>query len=144
MKNWFKSWEFGFYLVSLLLLVAIPFGYFIGSLAFSIWALYSFKWIVKSKNFKINKSILPFLLFSIVFFASLIWSQDSNATIHGITRQLPLLFFATVGMFLPVLPQNKVHKIIKIFAIFVSFLAIVLIIIAAFKYQKYQYKNFLF
>ncbi|MGY0391272.1 O-antigen ligase family protein [Bizionia sp. KMM 8389] len=144
MNNLVKSWESGFWVVSLLVLVAVPFGYFVGSLAFVIWVIYSGFWIVKTKNFKVNKALYPFLLFSLMAFLSLLWSQDHRSTLHGIGRQLPLFLFAIVGLFLPKISKQKLQQTLNVFAVFLSVLAVVLFTIAAFKYQKYQYLGFLY
>lgn len=144
MNNIIRSWESGFYLASLILLVSIPFGYFISSLAFAIWALYSCFWIIMRKNFKINKFMFPLLFFSVITLISLLWTQDYESTLHGIGRQFPLFVFATIGVFLPTIPKYKLQQILKVFAVFLCFLAIALLTLAVFKYQKYQYKNFLY
>ncbi len=144
MINITKSWDSGFFGVSLLLLVSIPFGYFFSSLTFVIWAIYSFVWIIKEKKFKLNKLALPLLFFSVLFFISLLWSQDLSSTLHGIGRQLPLFVFALVGVFLPEISEQKFRLMLKKYAVLLCVLGVILFLMAILKYQKYQYRNFLF
>ncbi|MCX7551333.1 O-antigen ligase family protein [Xanthomarina sp. F2636L] len=139
-----KSWESGFCAVSLLLLISIPFGYFLGNLAFALWSLYSFFWIIKKKSFMPNKQFFPLLFFSITLYASVLWSQDYASTLHGIGRQSSLFIFAIVGVFLPKLSKQKLKQVLNVYAVFLSALGVVFLAIAAFKYHKYQYKSFLY
>ena len=137
-------WERNFYIVSLVLLTSIPFGYFLSSMVFAIWFVFCVAWGIKNKHFKIDKKLLPFLIFSVFSFISIIWSQDQIQTVHGIGRQIPLLLFPVAGMFLPSISYQGFKQTFKLFSLFICGLGVIFIFLAIFKYQKYQYESFLF
>ena len=137
-------WERTFSFLSLVLLSSILFGYFISSLAFGIWTSFSIVWIIKTKSFKLKKALVPFVIFGLFSFLSIIWSIDRDQTLHGISRQLPLLLFGLVALFLPRLTVNQIRSIINQFILFICGLSLVLIILALIRYNKYEYLGFLF
>ncbi|MCF1190317.1 O-antigen ligase family protein [Mangrovimonas sp. AS39] len=140
----FKKWEKGFGLITFLLLVSIPFGYFISSLVFGIWSIYSIVFGVRFSAFKIKRGLIPLLLFSLVTVASFFWTQDVSDTVHGIVRQIPLLLFSIAGLFLPIISNHIVNRVFRFFSYFLTVLALILIGLALIKFQTYQYYGFLF
>lgn len=137
-------WETIFSYLTLVLLCSILLGYFFSSLAFGIWFAFSIIWIVKIKQFHIQKAIIPFLCFSLFSIISVIWSVDKSQTIHGIGRQAPLFLFAISGIFLPKISLLEVRKIFNRFSVFVCCLATILIILAVLRYYKYEFEEFLY
>lgn len=137
-------WETIFSYLTLVLLSSILLGYFFSSLAFGIWFTFSIIWIVKIKQFHIQKAIIPFLCFSLFSIISVIWSVDKSQTIHGIGRQAPLFLFAISGIFLPKISLLEVRKIFNRFSVFVCCLATILIILAVLRYYKYEFEEFLY
>ncbi len=144
MNQYNYSWSSLFNIATLLLLMSIPFGYFLGSLAFGIWFSICVLWGYFEKHFKLKRVLLPLLVFTLFSFITIIWTQDTERTLHAIGRQLPLLLFPVAGMFLPPISRTHITKILKQYSVFLCFLIVVLILIASFKYTKYQYKDFLF
>ncbi|MDG4715193.1 O-antigen ligase family protein [Winogradskyella marincola] len=137
-------WETIFSYLTLVLLCSILLGYFFSSLAFGIWFAFSIIWILKIKQFHIQKAIIPFLCFSLFSIISVIWSVDKSQTIHGIGRQAPLFLFAISGIFLPKISLLEVRKIFNRFSVFVCCLATILIILAVLRYYKYEFEEFLY
>ena len=138
------NWEKGFLIISLALLISVPLGYFLSSLAFGIWFVYSLSWGITKRFFKLKTESIPFILFSLFGISSIIWSQDGGNTTKAIIRQAPLFFFAVATLFLPKVDKNKIISLFRIFTLFIAGFGLILIILAFFKYQKYQYLGFLY
>lgn len=130
--------------LTLILLTSIVFGYFIGNLIFGFWITYIFYFSFKTKTFSPSKKKYPMILFSTLFFLSVLWTADRQETVSGIMRQLPLFFFAVSPLFLPKISTELVKRIFLLFSIFMSLLSFVFIVLAVFKFIKYGYLGFLF
>lgn len=133
-----------FLVFTVLLLCSIPFGYFISSLAFSLWFIYVLWSGINYKQFYFKKELLPFILFNVWMFCSFFWSQDPPYTITSIGRQLTLFLFPLAGLFIPRINKKTVDKLMIGFALALTFLGLVLIVLALIKYNKYHYKPLLF
>lgn len=144
MKVKIDGFEKGFWILSLLLLISVPFGYFYSSLLFGLWMALSIIWIVRGKHFKINRSILPFFGFSALFVISVLWSTDTQLSLQKLPRQLPLLLIAVAGLFLPKISMRNYRIFIRNLLVFFAVFALVMIGIALSKYIKFQYQGFLF
>ncbi|MBV7269167.1 O-antigen ligase family protein [Winogradskyella luteola] len=137
-------WKSLFGYLTLVLLSSILLDYFYSSLAFGFWFAFVVTWVVKTKQFYIDKSLLPFFIFTLFSFITIAWSVDKPQTMHAIGRQTPLFLLAIAGMFLPKLSNDIIKSIFDRFSVFVSGLSILLTILAIIKYYKYGFEGFLY
>ena len=140
-----KPGQNSFFLVSLILLISLPFGFFWSSLSTGLWIAHAVFWYFehhqKGSN---NRLILLWLLFCIYLFLSVIWGHNLKLGLSAITNKLYLLIIPLAGLFLPKISLKTLKKLIHCFSVFLSLTAIVFFLIALNRWFIYQYDAFLF
>ncbi len=117
----------------ILLLLSIPLGYAVNSIALGIFvgvSLITFK----KENFKIQKNIvLPVLLY-LLMVLSLIWTLSVPRTLSSLSKELPLLLIPLGFFIIKPLTKDQIYKILKYYSYGMLGYAIFYFIKAAVRY----------
>jgi len=117
----------------ILLLLSIPLGYAVNSIALGIFFGVSLI-TLKKENFKIQKNlVLPFLLY-LLMVLSLIWTLSVSRTLSSLSKEIPL-FLIPLGFFIiKPFTKDQVYKILKYYSYGMLGYAIFYFIKAAVRY----------
>ncbi len=121
----------------IVLLLTIPLGYAVSSIATGIFTLITLI-TFKKNNFKWEKSMILPILFYFLLASSIFWTNDVQATTKAISKVLPLLVFPVCFMILPKTNTQTKQTIIKYYSIGIVFFAIFYILRSAFKFIQTQ------
>ncbi len=103
------------FLAVILVLITIPLGYAIGSLALGLFVfitIISFK----KANFNIDKNLIYPIVLYFLMLLSLIWSLDSKATLTALSKTLPFLLIPICFLVSPRFTEIQKQKIISYFS----------------------------
>lgn len=121
------------FVTAILLLLSIPLGYAVNSIALGIFvgvSLITFR----KENFKIQKNIaLPFLLY-LLMVLSLIWTLSVSRTLSSLSKELPLLLIPLGFFMIKPFTKEQLFKIFKYYSYGMLGYAIFYFIKAAVRY----------
>lgn len=109
-------------------------------IGFSIISLFC----VRKPNNKFLKSLLFPILFFFLMLASLLWTRDFEKSLFGIQKQLPLVVFPLLFIFLPSFTQKTRNVIFKSYSFSMALFAIYYLANAVLKYFEKNDTSFFF
>ncbi|MBP2283635.1 O-antigen ligase [Flavobacterium sp. CG_23.5] len=120
-------------LALIVVLLTLPLSYAVNSITilfFALTALFSFR----KNNFRIEKYLIAPIILYLLMVISIFWSQDVNATLKAISKELPLLIFPICFMAMPALDENKKQFVLKYFSFGMFFYMVFYLIKAIIRY----------
>lgn len=103
------------YIVLLLVLLCIPMGYAVSSIAVGLFVLITL-FGIKISNIKFRLDLLFPILYFVLASATYFWSIDQEATLKAISKLAPFLVIPGCLMLLPSLDRGKSYTIFKVYS----------------------------
>lgn len=99
----------------LLILLSIPMGYAVSSIAVALFAIITLLSIKKS-NVKFRKDLLLPIIFFAIASSTYFWSIDQEATLKAISKLAPFLVIPGCMMLLPSIKKEQTDTIFKLYS----------------------------
>jgi O-antigen ligase len=133
-------------------LSSLNLAYSFGSILLSLFLAYVFivNGLIKKKKFTFNKSLLLPVLLYLWLASTYFWSVDTNLTLKGIFRLLPIILVPISFGFIKKFEFKETFKILDIFTIFNGFFAVIFLYNATLRYLdsglfcEYTYHDLLY
>jgi hypothetical protein len=103
------------FITVLVLLLSIPLGYAVNSIALGIFVGVSLITFQK-ENFKIKKNLVWPILLYLLMVLSLIWTLSVSRTLSSLSKELPLLLIPLCFFIIKVFTKDQLFKIFKYYS----------------------------
>lgn len=125
----------GFVYLLAAILISLPLNFAFGSVSCILFLAVSFSLLYKPK-FVFNKAlILPMLLY-LLMIISLSWTNDFQATLEGLKKEIMIFLIPFAFLFIPKMPRDDVYKIFKMYSFSMALYALYYFIKAIFRYNN--------
>jgi O-antigen ligase len=115
------------------ILIAIPLDYAFGSITSMVFIVFVFS-SFRKLNFTYNKALLLPVLFYLLMALSMLWTRDTQLTLSGLRKELPLLFIPLAFLFLPVFNRKAIYQTFRLFGFTMAIYALFYFVKAIFRY----------
>ncbi len=117
-----------------LLLASLIAGYAISNILLFFYIIIGILFSIKNIKFYFEKSFIFVILYMVWGICSLIWTSNLSATLHTITKQIPLILIPLFSAQYPKLERDDVIKILRIFSV-----CLILYFFCSLGYSIYRY-----